>query len=431
MILKMKMQEILTKEIQEITPDIEKMQDIRKATKKVIDSLASEIKKSRIKADIFVGGSLAKDTLIRKEIYDIDVFVRFHERDQELSSLLHDLVQRASHSLRWKLQHLHGSRDYFRLSFKDLCFEIIPVIHIDSVHEAVNITDLSYFHVFYIRKKISEKPGLSDQIRLAKKFCYAQGCYGAESYIKGFSGYALELLVVYYGSFLKFVRAIAQSKSKIILDPERYYKNKQSLLQEMNEAKLQSPIVFVDPTHKERNALAALSEETFAKFKEACKKFLKKPGYRFFQIAFFDPSNLRREAGRRKALFFGLEISTDRQEGDIAGTKLLKFSHFLIVSYAKYFDILKKEFLYDGKHKGRIYLLLKRKKEIIMKGPPITSLVHLSKFKKVHPKAFVKKGVAYAKEKVAYSPVVFFKIFKKKNRRVMGDMRITSMRLLV
>ncbi len=431
MILKMKMQEILTKEILEITPDIEKMQDIRKATKKIIDSLESEIKKSRIKADIFVGGSLAKDTLIKKEIYDVDVFVRFNKRYQEISSLLHELVQRASHSLGWKLQRLHGSRDYFRLSFKDLCFEIIPVIHINAVHEAVNITDLSYFHVFYIRKKISEKPGLSDQIRLAKKFCYAQGCYGAESYIGGFSGYALELLVVYYGGFLKFVRTMAQSKGKIILDPERYYKNKQSLLQEMNEAKLQSPIVFVDPTHKERNALAALSEETFAKFKGACKNFLKSPSHQFFQITFFDPSRLRKEARRRKALFFAVEISTDRQEGDIAGTKLLKFSHFFVGGYAKYFDILKKEFLYDGKHKGRIYLLLKKKKEIIMKGPPITSLMNLGKFKSVHPRTFVKDGIAYAKENTVYSPSAFFKLFKKKNRRVMGDMGITKMRLLV
>ncbi|MBD3252791.1 hypothetical protein GF386_03610, partial [Candidatus Pacearchaeota archaeon] len=54
------------------------------------------------------------------------------------------------------------------------------------------MTDLSYFHVNHILKKIKKNKNLSDEIRLAKKFAYSQNCYGAESYIHGFSGYALE-----------------------------------------------------------------------------------------------------------------------------------------------------------------------------------------------------------------------------------------------
>ena len=51
----------------------------------------------------------------------------------------------------------------------------------------------------------------------------------------------------------------------------------------LNESKLQSPIVFVDPTFKERNALAALSRETFEKFKKASKVFLRAPSKRYFE----------------------------------------------------------------------------------------------------------------------------------------------------
>ena len=58
-------------------------------------------------------------------------------------------------------------------------------------------------------KKMKDKDVLLG-IRIAKAFCHANNSYGAESYINGFSGYALELLVYYYGSFLKFIKGIIQ-----------------------------------------------------------------------------------------------------------------------------------------------------------------------------------------------------------------------------
>ena len=56
----------------------------------------------------------------------------------------------------------------------------------------------------------------------------------------------------------------------------------------MNSSKLTSPIILVDPTYKQRNALAALSEETFEKFKQASKKFLKNPSIKYFEIVKWD-----------------------------------------------------------------------------------------------------------------------------------------------
>jgi tRNA nucleotidyltransferase (CCA-adding enzyme) len=84
---------------------------------------------------------------------------------------------------------------------------------ISKPKEAENITDLSYSHVNYIKKRIKNKKIL-DEIRIAKAFCYATNTYGAESYIGGFSGYAIELLVYHYGSFLKFIKAISKLDGK-------------------------------------------------------------------------------------------------------------------------------------------------------------------------------------------------------------------------
>lgn len=54
-----------------------------------------------------------------------------------------------------------------------------------------------------------------DEIKIAKAFCHATGCYGAESYIKGFSGYALELLIYHYKSFQSFVKAMTKVNEKV------------------------------------------------------------------------------------------------------------------------------------------------------------------------------------------------------------------------
>src|SRR3989344_5865150 len=99
---------------------------------------------------------------------------------------------------------IHGSRDYFVVKENNnFEFEIIPTLKIKKPSEAKNIIDLSYFHVNYVRNKLKNKK-LADEIKLAKAFIHYSDCYGAESYINGFSGYAVELLVIYYGSFTKF-----------------------------------------------------------------------------------------------------------------------------------------------------------------------------------------------------------------------------------
>jgi tRNA nucleotidyltransferase (CCA-adding enzyme) len=128
-------------------------------------------------------------------------------------------------------------------------------------------------HVKIFNKKIKSKKIL-EEIKLAKAFCSANGTYGAESYINGFSGYALELLVYYYGSFEKFLKeAVKDRKDKLIIDIEKKYKNSKEILLQLNGSKLLSPIIVIDPTCKERNVLAALSYETYDKFKICAKNF--------------------------------------------------------------------------------------------------------------------------------------------------------------
>lgn len=398
---------IVEKELDRIKLSESERGFLEKETREVVAGLEKEIKKRKIKASVFVGGSLAKGTIIKKKSYDIDIFVRFSE-DKDISEKLAKIIGK-------KGGRVHGSRDYFRIWKKNVLFEIIPVLRISRPENARNITDLSFFHVSYVLEKIKNNR-LGDDIMLAKAFCFSQGCYGAESYINGFSGYALELLVIYYKGFLNFIRAMKESRDKIVLDPGKFFKNKQDVLNQINEAKLSSPIVLVDPTFKERNAVAALSAETFSRFKDACVKFLKSPSGRFFEEKKINESKFN----------IILEAETDRQEGDIAGSKLLKFSRFLEGKMARYFIISAKEFDYAGK-KARIYLKIKRKKEIIMQGPPINMIERLVNFKASHKRVFIKKDTAYAREK-SLSFQEFFRKFRKENEKILKDMGIIGIK---
>jgi len=67
-----------------------------------------------------------------------------------------------------------------------------------------NITDISPLHALWIRKNSNEK--VRDEIRKFKYFLKINDLYGAESYIRGFSGYIAEILVIYYKSFNNLIK---------------------------------------------------------------------------------------------------------------------------------------------------------------------------------------------------------------------------------
>jgi len=404
----MTIKDVLKRVLERIKLDEEELKILEIKAREFCENIEEKLKKRKIKADVFIGGSLAKDTIMRKDSYDVDIFVRFDEKykDDEISNLLEKCLE--------KITRIHGSRDYFQLKSSNVVFEIIPVIKISSPNKARNVTDLSFFHVSYVKNCIKKNKKLADEILLGKAFCYANNSYGAESYIKGFSGYALELLICYYKSFENFIKNIVKSKDKIIIDPEKFYKNKQDILDSLNEAKLSSPIVFVDPTNKNRNALAALSAATFSSFRNIAGKFIKKPSASYFEKKKINSSKFN----------LIIEARTNKQEGDIAGSKLLKFSSLIYRELEKYFFVLAKEFEYSGKKTGKYYFKIKPRKELVFAGPPINKIEALVAFKNKHKKVFIKKGKAYAEEKINLSPEKFLRNFSENNKKIIKSMGI-------
>ena len=416
-----KVKEVLAKQLGLSRPSQEINEKIDIVSKKFVGDLRAKLKSRKIGADVFVGGSIAKKTLVKKGVYDIDVFVRFDKKyeDDKISSLLGKVLAGFG-----GLKKVHGSRDYYQLKVEDILIEVVPVLKISKPLQAVNVTDLSYFHVNYILKKLRANKKLGDEIVLAKAFAHAQGVYGAESYIHGFSGYGLELMTAHYGSFLKMIKEISKSEvskdKKIVIDDAGFYKNKNEILIELNESKLQSPIVLIDPTFKERNATSSLSYETFNKFKTACYNFLKSPS-----LEFFNKKDIAEDFERFDTKI--VSVKTDRQAGDIAGTKSKKFFDFFVYKLRKEFEIKKSGFDYDYVlNSAKFYFVVEPKKEEIVKGPPVVAVNNLTKFKKAHPKAFIKKGYAYVRIKHLLSFEEWFKEFVKKEKKIIREMSVVD-----
>ncbi|MDO8516625.1 MAG: nucleotidyltransferase domain-containing protein [Nanoarchaeota archaeon] len=390
----MKAEVILKEVLKNYVPSNEEVLKI----KKLADFYVNKLKKEKL--NVFIGGSLAKDTLVKKDIQDVDIFVLFDKEENTLR------LESSLKKLKLDFKKVHGSRDYFQIKDEEILFEIIPVVKVEKPETAGNVTDFSLIHVNYIKKKIAKNKKLADEIRLAKIFCYAQNCYGAESYIQGFSGYSLELLICYFGSFMKFLKGI---QKKRIIDSEKFFKNDKKILSELNESKLLAPVILIDPTYKYRNVCAGLSKETFERFLEFSKKFIAKPSLNFFEKKKIDIESIKALAKKKKGKYFELFFSTEKQEGDIAGTKMRKFFEFIISELErKGQKVLFKEFNYSGEKIAEAHLIINEKKEVEIKGPPVANKKALTGFRKARKKIYFKNGFAFTKEKINVKDIILF-----------------------
>ncbi|MDP3966602.1 MAG: hypothetical protein Q8Q04_03660 [archaeon] len=421
--MKRKLNSVLNEVLEEINPSEDELKVIRESLKKFESYLKKRIKKLKIDADLFVGGSFSKNTLIRKNFYDIDLFLRYGKKHAEK-----DFFKLSKKILRFVggVSVIHGSRDYFRVKGNSFfLYEVVPVRRISRPSEAVNITDLSYLHSRYINRKIKNKKIL-DEIKLGKAFCHGTKTYGAETYVRGFSGYSIELLIYYFKSFERFLNVLSKNQDKkLIVDIEKFYKREDVLI-DMNGSKLDSPVILVDPTYKARNALAALSYETFKKFQVSARAFLKNPLADFFIPKKIDFQKVKSESQRRGFQFLRLKLKTKKDKGDIAGAKLLKFFNHLEKEFEKYFEVKIKDFEYIEGKAGEGYFVLSPRKEIVFKGPSVKDEKNSIRFKKEHANTYEKKGRFYAYKKVDFSSREFLRKWAKKNKMKIKEMSISG-----
>jgi len=405
-------EDISEKQLGIITPSEREVKILNLNINSLVLRLNSELRK--IGAFTIIGGSFAKQTIIRRNRYDIDLFVKFdyekyRKDEKQISRILLKILEKINKNGLFSMEILHGSRDYFRIYLKDVekllnlpvYIEIVPVLSIRKAGEALNVTDMSPLHVNYVLSEIKKNPDLAGSIKLAKSFCYGQGCYGAESHIRGFSGYSLELLCMYFGSFLKLLRAAAKwnAREKTILDIPKFYKNKEDIMMEMNESKILSPLILVDPVQPSRNATAALNDEKMQIFIKAAKAFLKNPSLNYFVKKEITKEDMRRRAKARGMSLMLIKAKSAKEKEDVAGAKLFKLFSMLLERFHKEGKTEGKWRYYEQERKADFFFLFKPEKKLTMRGPPLRMEKNVQEFRKKWRRTFVKAGIVCAYRK--------------------------------
>ncbi len=368
------MMDILEEVKEELKPEVSVIEAVEEFAAEITD----EARKQGIKARCTPGGSVAKGTFL-KDDYDVDLFLRFDYsyKDDDLSKLAAGILKR------WAPEVVHGSRDYFQLE-KELNFEIVPVLDIAEPKLAVNVTDMSPLHVDWVKKNLM--PGQEDDIRLAKKFCKAQGVYGAESYISGFSGHVIDILIIHHGGFVKLLEASKRWKPKIIIDTCKHY-GRRDILFELNKSKTYGPMVLVDPILPSRNAAASLSQEKLDRFISQAKAFLKRPSKDFFRRKEFDPA----EHPGKVIVVKGRPAGGKR---DVAGSKVVKSYELMRDALSTYgFAIIDSGWDWDGKEDALLWYSIEGDISPVVKvtGPPAEMAEHAKRFRAKYPDATVEE----------------------------------------
>ena len=408
-----------------VTPD----KDIIKQVDKIVDAINEQIIKSRTGAVCVKGGSIGKDTYLKND-NDVDLFVKFNMeyKDKDISDILERILQKIFKNI----SRIHGSRDYFQFVKQDAHYEIIPVlnIHPSNYNDIQNVTDMSPEHVVWVGKYTENDPGLKDEIRLAKQFCKSCNAYCAESYIKGFSGHIIDILIIYYGSFINMIRSFSllnniSKENPVIIDVERHLKDP---LKELNESKL-SPLIIIDPVQPERNSAAALGEEKLGIFISACRYFLEKPDMSYFSIKRFNLDDKVngsiksiRRSSKQKIKVVVLDIITLGGSKDVVGTKVLKvYEEAIKHCRLNGFIVLGSGWDFEYEKKSAVIYLIFDKRSLSAQdehiGPPLSSKQDAEKFKKKHgDKVFIKDNRLYAMIPRAYiDPEDFMKDFINKD----------------
>ena len=381
---------LLKNVLADITPDKNERASTLTRVNAFLKELNASLKKNKCAAKAVLGGSYAKDTWLCGD-YDVDVFVQFsqkHKKD-DISNLLAKALKSR------KAERIHGSRDYFWVKDQQFTFEIVPVLDVKKSEQAQNVTDFSPHHVQWVNKNGKKYKG---DIRLFKKFCKAQGVYGAESYIRGFSGHVVDILVIYYKGFIPLLKAVTGWKPKTIVDYYHHFDKKALFV--LNQSKIQGPLIIIDPVQKDRNAAAALIQEKYDGLITAAKKFLAKPSPEHFVETEVDLSKLA-----KKGHVVQVCVTAPAGKEDVVGTKLLHAFEYT-KRFLEDFTLIASGWKWNKDRQAEFWYVLKQRTlspTMIHPGPPLEFTQAVAHFKKVHKKTFVKGDRLMAEIKRPYT----------------------------
>ena len=257
--------EVLSK----IRPKTEERERLESEYTSIKEKISSILDKEGINAKIELCGSFSRDTWLSGN-RDLDIFIKLPYGSLIEPDRIIKIVKKGI-DLPW--QKKHANHPYLYSKKDDFEIEIIPCYEIENGMRVRSPVDRSPLHKKFIVKNLPA--GANDEVRLLKQFMRGVETYGAEIKVHGFSGYLVELLIIYNdGKFLEALKNIKNLPGKIVkFNNEEVCNNKKF----ENE-----PLIVLDPTDKYRNVASAVKQQALNEFIAAAENYLRNPSINYF-----------------------------------------------------------------------------------------------------------------------------------------------------
>ncbi|NJE85981.1 CCA tRNA nucleotidyltransferase [Thermococcus sp. CX2] len=254
-----------------------------------VESLMDEIKAIALEAIEKLGldvrphfvGSLAKDTYLAGD-HDVDLFLAFPPDTplEELRSRGLELGKEIGTRL-GGYEVAYAEHPYVRAVYRGVKIDLVPCYNVKSWKDVRTAVDRSILHTEWVIENLS---GRNDDVRLLKRFLKGIKAYGSEIYVRGFSGYLAEILVIKYGSFLDVLEKADFILRQKIIDPGNWLKREREMAMKTvrKEGEEDKPLVVIDPVDPRRNVAANLGWERYGIFYFKAQTFLDEPSVEFF-----------------------------------------------------------------------------------------------------------------------------------------------------
>ncbi|MFP4175492.1 MAG: CCA tRNA nucleotidyltransferase [Halobacteriales archaeon] len=363
--------DVLETVLNEVSPSDDERLTLRRAYEAVRERALDALGKAGVDGDVTLVGSAARDTWLAGD-RDIDVFLllppeldrdEFEEVGLDIGRAVFPdgTVEYAEHP------YVQGTESGYDV-------DVVPCYDLGSTDELRSAVDRTPFHNEYVREIADEHDDFGDEVRLLKAFARGAGVYGSDLRTRGFSGYLCELLVHRYGGFSSVVDAAADWTPPVRVE-----------FREPATDDLEGPMVVVDPVDPSRNVASVVSEDSFARFVDAARRWLKTPAERFFfpdEPEPMDAETLRETLDRRGTRLVAVVFDAPDVVDDQLYPQLRKTRRSLVNELERLgFDTVRS----DGFADGRAVLLVEAnvgaqsnvEKHV---GPPVHVGEHASAF---------------------------------------------------
>ncbi|BAD85930.1 tRNA nucleotidyltransferase [Thermococcus kodakarensis KOD1] len=277
----MEMEEVIAEVLQKIVPTEEERAFVKELIGELEGIAREKAQELGLEVKPYFVGSLAKDTYLAGD-HDVDLFLAFpldtpleevRERGLELGKEIGKTLG--------EYEIAYAEHPYVRAKYRDVKVDLVPCYDVRDWKDVRTAVDRSILHTKWVNENLN---GKNNEVRLLKRFLKGIKAYGSEIYVRGFSGYLSEILVIKYGSFVEVLEKADFILRQKVVDPAGWLKREPEIAMKTvrREVEEDKPLVVIDPVDPRRNVAANLSWEKYGRFYFKADEFLQRPSLEFF-----------------------------------------------------------------------------------------------------------------------------------------------------